>query len=293
MEIKDLVGLSEPLTKLIEVVSNGIGTVFKPRVIRKKADAEAYRIEILAKAEAKKIMIEGDAKIELLERAKKRLVYQELTRQENIEEIAEKSIKYLDAQVSDKPVDKDWQTRFFTKIQDVSNENIQELWAKILAGEVSSPGKISLRTLDVVSNLSKKEAELFQIACSIATQNSRIWKLHGKKRLEDYGLSYPNLMMLRDARLVHDNDNIAQLLKVVPDFNISIHYIGNDLYQIKNLKNPSQKEFRFNQISFTNAGREICELIEVELNKDFIENVLEERKDSGFELEKVQIITNN
>ena len=30
MEIKDLVGLSQPLTKLVEVVSQGIGTVYEP-----------------------------------------------------------------------------------------------------------------------------------------------------------------------------------------------------------------------------------------------------------------------
>jgi len=41
MEIKDLFGLSKPLTKLIKVVSQGVGALSKPYLIRKTADAKA------------------------------------------------------------------------------------------------------------------------------------------------------------------------------------------------------------------------------------------------------------
>ena len=57
MEIKDLTGLSKPLTKLVEVVSKGIGTLYEPRSIRKKADAEAYKQEVIANADAKKCLL--------------------------------------------------------------------------------------------------------------------------------------------------------------------------------------------------------------------------------------------
>ena len=50
MEIKDLVGLSEPLTKLIDVVSKGCGKVAAPYLIRAKAKAEADRIRIVSEA---------------------------------------------------------------------------------------------------------------------------------------------------------------------------------------------------------------------------------------------------
>ena len=46
-EIKDLLGLAEPATKLIEIVSGAIGTIYEPRKIKKLADAEAYRIQKL------------------------------------------------------------------------------------------------------------------------------------------------------------------------------------------------------------------------------------------------------
>ena len=47
IEINDLLGLSKPTTKLIELVSNAIGTVYEPRKVKKLADAEAYRIKKL------------------------------------------------------------------------------------------------------------------------------------------------------------------------------------------------------------------------------------------------------
>ncbi|MFA5229270.1 MAG: DUF2806 domain-containing protein [Candidatus Paceibacterota bacterium] len=282
---------SKAVAKLIEVVSEGIGTLYKPRAIRKEADAVAYKNETLAKAEAKKILIEGEAQIELIERAKKRLVNQELNRQINIEEIAERSIKYLDENVSEEPVDNDWRTKFFAKAQDVSEEDMREIWAKILATEVSRPGTINFRTLEVVSNISRKEAETFQIACSLASSKSYIWKLKGQNSLDEFGLSYSDLMIIRDAGLVHDNDNLIKIIKVVPQLNVFVQIIGNDFYQIKVTHKREQKEYRFNQIAFTVAGKELCQLINANLNEKYLMKIIEERQNDGYELIKIETKT--
>ncbi len=178
--------MGQPIEKLIDVVSKGIGIAYKPRAIRKEADAEAYKVEVLAQAEARKIQIEGDAKIDLVLRARDRLANQEINRQTNLEEIAEKSIKYLGTSVSEKSVDEDWRTRFFNKAQDITGDEMQEIWAKILASEVSEPGLISLRTLEIVSNISKSEAEKFEVACSLATQKSWIWKIGHDSALDNF-----------------------------------------------------------------------------------------------------------
>jgi hypothetical protein len=39
---------------------------------------------------------------------------------------------------------------------------MKRIWGRILAGEVRGPGSFSVRCLDIVRNLSKAEAELFQ-----------------------------------------------------------------------------------------------------------------------------------
>ncbi len=279
---------TQAVTKLVEVVSSGIGTLYKPRAIRNEADAEAYKMEVLAKAEAKKTLIEGDAKIELIERAKQRLGNIEINRQINIEEIAEKSIKYLDENVSEKPVEDDWKTRYFNKAQDVSDEDMQEIWAKILAVEVSKPGTISLRTLEIISNLSKIEAEKFQIACTLATDKSFIWKLNSQNSLNDFNLNYGDLMILRDAGLTHYNDNLILTHKYIPQISGTIVLIGNKHYHIKYPNNFEGRDFIINQIAFTKAGEELCILIDIELNVNYLNKIIENKKNEGYEILNIQ-----
>ena len=64
--------------------------------------------------------------------------------------------------VASEPPDDDWVTRFFKYAQDVSSGQMQDLWGRILAGEIRRPGTYSLRTLDFVRNMTTAEAELLQ-----------------------------------------------------------------------------------------------------------------------------------
>ena len=104
LEIKDLAGLSQPITKLIEVVSSAIGTGYRPRAIRNEADAKAYEILALSRAEAEADRERCDIKLrsalarpeeitrenpEIAARAKQRLLMREIEGQQNIEAIAE------------------------------------------------------------------------------------------------------------------------------------------------------------------------------------------------------------
>lgn len=63
--------------------------------------------------------------------------------------------------------DFDWFIRFFDSAGSVSNEEMQLLWARILAGEVHSPGSFSLRALETLHNMTQTEAVLFQRATSL------------------------------------------------------------------------------------------------------------------------------
>lgn len=59
-------------------------------------------------------------------------------------------------------VDFDWFVRFFEDCGGISNEDMQDIWASILAGEIIEPGSFSRQTLDVLRNLSQADAELFE-----------------------------------------------------------------------------------------------------------------------------------
>lgn len=145
---------TKPVAKLVQTIWTDL---YKPYGIRReaKAKSDARLIEIKGDIEAQGLL----ATLEGRSTTRGRLT--ELRRQRNLESIVQGSIQYLPESVSDEQVDPDWTAQFFNNCQDVSNEEMQSLWSKILAGEVSKPGAYSLRTLDVVRKLRKRDAELF------------------------------------------------------------------------------------------------------------------------------------
>jgi Protein of unknown function (DUF2806) len=165
----DLGKLSEPLSKLIEVIGAGIGTLYGPFGTIRQAKADAGAKIIMATAE-KEIA-------DLNCRAKSRLEYQEAVRQYNIEKIAVHAANSLPEVVSDKTVDRDWVFQFIECAQNVCDEDMQILWGKILAGETSEPGSYSKRTLHFLKSLEKWEAELFTKYCAFSFEREDGWPI--------------------------------------------------------------------------------------------------------------------
>jgi hypothetical protein len=68
-------------------------------------------------------------------------------------------------------LDYDWITNFFDKCRLISDEEMQTLWSKVLAGEASAPGQYSKRTINLLASLDKCDAEMFKRLCSF------VWRL--------------------------------------------------------------------------------------------------------------------
>lgn len=102
--------------------------------------------------------------------------YVEHKRLKNVRQVAQEAIKALPEHkdVSDEPVDPDWFARFFDNVKDVSQQDMQKLWGKLLSGEVAQPGTYSLRTLDVLRNLTSKDTQLFQRYCGACSNIGEI-----------------------------------------------------------------------------------------------------------------------
>lgn len=86
---------------------------------------------------------------------------QAVKRRGNLLTIVGEAADSLPDEVSDDPVHPDWTARFFTAAQDVSDQDLQKLWGRLLAGEVTKPGSVPLRTIELLRNLTKREALLF------------------------------------------------------------------------------------------------------------------------------------
>src|SRR5438105_12093978 len=96
---RPLAALTEPICKLLDSVRACVGTLYEPMQIRKRAEAEADAMLIMARADAKRQ--------ELASRAAHRLALQELRRQENIEAIVSEAAKTMPDSVNQEPVEPD------------------------------------------------------------------------------------------------------------------------------------------------------------------------------------------
>lgn len=79
--------------------------------------------------------------------------------------IIEKASEFMDEGVDIREIDLDWRANYFDKCRTVYDEDMQTLWAKILAGEGNKPGTYSKRSVNFVADLDKRDAELFTDLC--------------------------------------------------------------------------------------------------------------------------------
>lgn len=150
------------------------GVMYEPRRIRKKADADAYATRVATQAEIDCMLEKAQSQVELSELQKaavRRVAFQAAREQENIEAIAEKAIGMLDDDdmPGQAPSD-DWVANFFDNSKHTSDDNIQNLWAKILAGEFKNPGSYSRHTVQILRSLEPEDANNFNNLARYACQ---------------------------------------------------------------------------------------------------------------------------
>lgn len=207
--------LVSPIEKMIDCVKDAVGIAYKPRYERRMADSRAYEIQKISEAmrENSDIPIEYNTNgitlsskdEEFIKRTQARMAYQEFAKQENIEAVAEKTYNLLEGEekVTSKPVDKDWTLRFFNSIEDIGNEQMQEIWAKLLAGEIKKPGSFSLRTLSVLHNLNNQEATAFQEICQhCVIDNDSAYIFNVDDYHTKYSIPYGLILLLSECGLL-------------------------------------------------------------------------------------------
>ncbi|MEN6587610.1 MAG: DUF2806 domain-containing protein [Sulfuricella sp.] len=299
IEFKDIAGLSKPLTRLIEVISEGIGAVSRPYLVKKNAEAKAHEVRVISAAlkdvaEQHKLPViykEGvieiwqkpeDRTLTLAElssqdRTSLRLDYQERKRQQNIESITSVTAAELAHQevVPDDKPDEDWITRFFSSAQDVSSEQMQDLWGRILAGEIKKPGTYSLKTLEFIKNITKKDASLLEHVGKLAVQKAgtTFVAMHDKNWLEENRQIYPShLFAMGELGVMYPTELALKTFRedsIQEEFFITI---SGDLILLVN-RGEIKGEIQLPIWKFTSIGQELLELIHRDPDEAFLESL--------------------
>ena len=287
------------VAKLFETLSSAIGIVYEPTRIRRLADAKAYEQRVLADAKAYEIktlvLAKTDAEAQnnsalalTIESASKRFVAHEVKRQLNLDYIVAKAVEQIqiEKEVSEKPVDPDWTTRFINIAQDISDNEMQDIWAQILAGEVASPGNYSYRTLDCLKNLTKEEANMFITSSSLIMQidNKKII-YNDSKILEKTGFVYIKWQRLVEAGLLNALSTATlTILKNCKEF--SILYAGKVAICKK-----TNNECIIPIYSMTSVGEQLYKIVSKQYNEQYFMDVLKEIKKSVVSVEYSTVFT--
>lgn len=100
----------------------------------------------------------------------------------------------------DRGVDEDWLFAWRDHAGKVSADDLQRLWGSVLAGEVKSPGKYSIRTLEFLKTLSKQEAEVISKLARYAIDGGIA---RGQKQyLDENGLNFGLLLRMQEMGII-------------------------------------------------------------------------------------------
>ena len=267
-----------PVSKLIDAISKGIGTLYEPHKIKKLAEAEAYKIKTIGQAlvensslpmEYVDNSIKADTRNyeELEKRAVKRFAHTELLHEYNIESIADKaydSLKDYKEVTNNEEVSLDWITRFISYAQNISDTKMQELWAKILAGEVINPNSFSFKTLEILNNMTQNDARIFYKICWLTID--KMFVPNEIYLLEKYGITYDNILEMDELGLINSSATIG---KIFENTNKKTKIFETNHFLC--LSNHSGR-FSLQIFKLTTYAIQLLKIINYEENDDFILN---------------------
>lgn len=109
---------------------------------------------------------------------------------------AEEQLASDPQQPPNREIEEDWLFAWREYAGRVAAEDLQRLWGSVLAGEVKSPGRYSMRTLEFLKTLSKEEAEAISKLARYSI-DGRIARSQ-KTYLEAQGISFALLLRMQD-----------------------------------------------------------------------------------------------
>jgi uncharacterized repeat protein (TIGR03899 family) len=291
--------------------------------IKKLAEARAEEMKIISTAVKENFLLTGgieykentlaisspkepqkelpeSSRLELLtsptleERTKERMNFQEAKKQLNIESVTAYAAEQLknEPPVSDEPLDEDWKTRFFNIAEDISSDEMQALWGRILAGEIKQPKSYSMRTLELLRNLNKKEAECFMKFGQLAITSSKtsfIINFKGEALLEEkYKLTFAERLLLEELGLVTANDLQFEIRANPENDGQAVFTIGNVCVVASRKKGTPKQSLPV--LVFTKIGQELLQLIETTPQLDYIQLLAKKIRREGVTIKYANIL---
>lgn len=280
----ELENFGSAANKLADILKDAAGIIIDPAKKFTNSQVEMY----IEKKRAKHV-IEIE-KIELVERAKLRILETEIRRQNNLEAIGYHATLKLPPHAKPEDIDIDWLHHFTDNCKDVGEEELRKIWAEILCKEATDTGQFSKRTISALKNFSIQDCKLFNL-CSkyISNFDNGIFFIINPTEVKNYDffsdsdLSYREFLHMSHLNLISD-DNIAS-------FSLDPNEIF--VFKIQNkkihLKNETLEDISQQYIIVTDIGMELMNVITPLQDIDYIESIKKHLANEGFTVTEERI----
>lgn len=183
------------------------------------------------------------------------------------------------------PISEDWLNAFESEAAQMSSEQMQRLFGKILAGEIRKPASYSIKTIKLMSQLDNRAAALFKLLCSLSISvrilesnvifDARVVSMGnaGSNSLQAYGLGFEALNCLQEYGLIISDYNSYM------DYRMAVVYSGKIglpmTYQNKSwalfpkVASPVPQELRVDGVALSRSGKELLSIVDIEPNEQY------------------------
>lgn len=254
-------------------MAGALGVIYEPTKIKRKAKAEAEveKLKAITKLEIS----------ELEQRGISRLLLQEARKQKNIEEITAAAVDSLpdDANVAD--LQEDWIAYFFKQCEHVSDKEMQSVWSKLLSSEATNPGTYSKRTIDLISSIDKKDAELFtklcDFVCFMGSPMAMVFDVDNEIYNKS-GINFSTLKHLDSLGLISFEPISGYVFRKLQK-RAALYYYGR-LTEIE-FQNEENNQIIAGKVLMTNVGLELISICGSKPNLDFYEYLCKQLSGQG------------
>lgn len=157
-------------------------------------------------------------------------------------------------------INDDWLYRWRDYTGEVSDDDLQKIWGRLLAGEVKNPGTYSLRTLDFLRSLSQAEAVLIEKMVGVVV-NGFIWRPIDNL----FPVEFRELLVLQELGIIIGADSIGLEYTLQKQMQgdkgwVSVLSCHDRCLIVRGGIETFKKEFKVNVMGISNLGTQVMGL---------------------------------
>ena len=267
---------ADVMNNIIDKISNAVGYIALPKGKRKyKLEAEEYLIKKFEANEGIPTLV----KAALISNSRK--ILKEYTNQMDIMDIA---VSQLDEKADANNLTDDWLSYFFDNCKDVSDEQVQIIWGKLLAMQCDGSDSIPRTTIHTLSILDSDIAKKFSKLCNFivlimtpdcTTKKKVIYDFYNDSFFLNYGITQEDLYEFETVGLIITSPTgyccvSEDETKCYGEYKIIYNdFTFKKILDERNEEDQEEKGICSGNIEFTRTGYLISRMVTTEYIKEY------------------------